>query len=60
MALAIAASERVRGSTSPNPPVGCVILDAGGVLVGEGATRPPGGPHAEVVAIERAGDRARG
>ncbi|WP_184929274.1 bifunctional diaminohydroxyphosphoribosylaminopyrimidine deaminase/5-amino-6-(5-phosphoribosylamino)uracil reductase RibD [Saccharothrix ecbatanensis] len=60
MALAIAASERVRGTTSPNPPVGCVILDADGVLVGEGATKPPGGPHAEVVALAQAGERARG
>jgi diaminohydroxyphosphoribosylaminopyrimidine deaminase / 5-amino-6-(5-phosphoribosylamino)uracil reductase len=60
MALAVAAGERVRGTTSPNPPVGCVILDADGVLVGEGATRPPGGAHAEVVALAQAGERARG
>ncbi|MFJ6677070.1 bifunctional diaminohydroxyphosphoribosylaminopyrimidine deaminase/5-amino-6-(5-phosphoribosylamino)uracil reductase RibD [Actinosynnema sp. NPDC091369] len=60
MALAVAASERVRGTTSPNPPVGCVVLDAGGELVGEGATRPPGGAHAEVVALAQAGERARG
>ncbi|MFI9011988.1 bifunctional diaminohydroxyphosphoribosylaminopyrimidine deaminase/5-amino-6-(5-phosphoribosylamino)uracil reductase RibD [Actinosynnema sp. NPDC053489] len=60
MALAVAASERVRGTTSPNPPVGCVVLDAGGEVVGTGATRPPGGPHAEVVALAQAGERARG
>jgi diaminohydroxyphosphoribosylaminopyrimidine deaminase/5-amino-6-(5-phosphoribosylamino)uracil reductase len=60
MALAVEASERVRGTTSPNPPVGCVVLDADGVLVGEGATKPPGGPHAEVVALARAGERAKG
>ncbi|MFE2751324.1 bifunctional diaminohydroxyphosphoribosylaminopyrimidine deaminase/5-amino-6-(5-phosphoribosylamino)uracil reductase RibD [Actinosynnema sp. NPDC059335] len=60
MALAVAASERVRGTTSPNPPVGCVVLDADGHVVGEGATRPPGGPHAEVVALAQAGERARG
>lgn len=60
MARAIAASERVRGTTSPNPPVGCVVLDSSGELVGEGATRPPGQPHAEVVALARAGERARG
>ncbi|MFC6088583.1 bifunctional diaminohydroxyphosphoribosylaminopyrimidine deaminase/5-amino-6-(5-phosphoribosylamino)uracil reductase RibD [Saccharothrix lopnurensis] len=60
MARAIAASERVRGTTSPNPPVGCVVLDAAGEPVGEGATRPPGQAHAEVVALARAGDRARG
>ncbi|GAA0515111.1 bifunctional diaminohydroxyphosphoribosylaminopyrimidine deaminase/5-amino-6-(5-phosphoribosylamino)uracil reductase RibD [Saccharopolyspora thermophila] len=60
MRAAIAASEQVRGTTSPNPPVGCVILDAGGEVVGVGATEPPGGPHAEVVALRAAGDRARG
>jgi diaminohydroxyphosphoribosylaminopyrimidine deaminase/5-amino-6-(5-phosphoribosylamino)uracil reductase len=50
----------VLGSTSPNPPVGAVILDAGGATVGEGATSPPGGPHAEVRALQQAGERARG
>ena len=34
MVLAIAESERVRGTTSPNPPVGCVILDEHGKAVG--------------------------
>ncbi|MDA3631267.1 bifunctional diaminohydroxyphosphoribosylaminopyrimidine deaminase/5-amino-6-(5-phosphoribosylamino)uracil reductase, partial [Saccharopolyspora sp. WRP15-2] len=60
MRAAIAASEQVRGTTSPNPPVGCVILGAGGEVVGVGATRPPGGPHAEVVALRAAGERAEG
>lgn len=60
MRLAIAESERVRGATSPNPAVGAVILDASGVVVGVGATAPPGGPHAEVVALAQAGERARG
>ncbi len=50
----------VLGTTSPNPPVGAVILAADGTPVGEGATSPPGGPHAEVVALAQAGDRARG
>jgi diaminohydroxyphosphoribosylaminopyrimidine deaminase/5-amino-6-(5-phosphoribosylamino)uracil reductase len=53
-ALDLAAS--VRASTSPNPWVGCVI-DPGGF---EGATQPPGGSHAEIVALERAGDAAKG
>ncbi|MPZ00149.1 MAG: bifunctional diaminohydroxyphosphoribosylaminopyrimidine deaminase/5-amino-6-(5-phosphoribosylamino)uracil reductase RibD [Actinophytocola sp.] len=57
---AIALSEAVRGTTSPNPPVGAVICDADGVVVGRGATQPPGGPHAEVMALADAGDRARG
>jgi diaminohydroxyphosphoribosylaminopyrimidine deaminase/5-amino-6-(5-phosphoribosylamino)uracil reductase len=50
----------VLGTTSPNPAVGAVILDVDGVPVGEGATAAPGGPHAEVTALVRAGDRARG
>ncbi len=60
MALAIAESERVRGVTSPNPPVGCVILDAQGKAVGFGGTQPVGGPHAEVMALKEAGVRAQG
>jgi diaminohydroxyphosphoribosylaminopyrimidine deaminase/5-amino-6-(5-phosphoribosylamino)uracil reductase len=48
------------GTTSPNPPVGAVVLAADGTPAGEGATAPPGGPHAEVRALEQAGDRARG
>jgi diaminohydroxyphosphoribosylaminopyrimidine deaminase/5-amino-6-(5-phosphoribosylamino)uracil reductase len=50
----------VLGTTSPNPPVGAVILGAEGSTVGEGATSPPGGPHAEVRALQQAGERARG
>src|SRR5256885_1610786 len=53
-ALELAAS--VRASTSPNPWVGCVI-EPGGF---GGATLPPGGAHAEVVALAAAGDRAAG
>ncbi|WP_080794793.1 bifunctional diaminohydroxyphosphoribosylaminopyrimidine deaminase/5-amino-6-(5-phosphoribosylamino)uracil reductase RibD [Corynebacterium pacaense] len=58
--VAALAAEQVRGTTSPNPPVGAVILDAAGQLVGTGATRPPGGAHAEIVALAEAGGRARG
>jgi diaminohydroxyphosphoribosylaminopyrimidine deaminase/5-amino-6-(5-phosphoribosylamino)uracil reductase len=57
---AVALSASALGATSPNPPVGAVVLDADGAVVGEGWTRPPGGPHAEVVALEQAGARARG
>lgn len=60
MRAAIEAGERVRGTTSPNPPVGCVILDARGEVAGVGATSPPGGPHAEVNALREAGSRAQG
>ncbi|MBW3640887.1 MAG: bifunctional diaminohydroxyphosphoribosylaminopyrimidine deaminase/5-amino-6-(5-phosphoribosylamino)uracil reductase RibD, partial [Actinobacteria bacterium] len=48
------------GRTSPNPPVGAVVLDTAGQVVGEGWTAPPGGPHAEVVALTEAGEQATG
>lgn len=60
MRLAIEQSERVKGATYPNPPVGAVILDAAGEVVGVGATQPTGGAHAEVIAMRRAGELARG
>ena len=56
MERAIGLAAGVRSSTSPNPWVGAVI-EPGGF---EGATQPPGGAHAEVVALERAGEAARG
>jgi diaminohydroxyphosphoribosylaminopyrimidine deaminase / 5-amino-6-(5-phosphoribosylamino)uracil reductase len=60
MARARELGMRVLGTTSPNPPVGAVVLDPDGAVVGEGATSPPGGPHAEVHALAQAGERARG
>ncbi len=60
MRLAVEQADRVKGSTYPNPPVGAVILDRDGEIAGVGATEPPGGPHAEVVALRRAGQRAVG
>lgn len=60
IAAAIAAGESVRGTTSPNPPVGAAILDREGRLVGTGATEPAGGPHAEIMALREAGDKAEG
>ncbi|PWW24545.1 diaminohydroxyphosphoribosylaminopyrimidine deaminase /5-amino-6-(5-phosphoribosylamino)uracil reductase [Geodermatophilus normandii] len=60
MARARDLGQGVLGTTSPNPAVGAVVLDAAGAVVGEGATSPPGGPHAEVQALRRAGERARG
>lgn len=60
MGRALEASIGVWGTTSPNPPVGAVVLDAAGGVVGVGATAPAGGPHAEVQALARAGERARG
>src|SRR5438128_7518386 len=60
MARARELGASVLGSTSPNPPVGAVVLAADGTVAGEGATAPPGGPHAEVTALDAAGERARG
>jgi diaminohydroxyphosphoribosylaminopyrimidine deaminase/5-amino-6-(5-phosphoribosylamino)uracil reductase len=60
MRLAIEHSNQVKGTTYPNPPVGAVILDADGEVVGAGATAPAGGDHAEVVALRRAGRLAAG
>jgi diaminohydroxyphosphoribosylaminopyrimidine deaminase/5-amino-6-(5-phosphoribosylamino)uracil reductase len=59
MARALELAEAVRRRTPPNPWVGCV-LTRDGEIVGEGATEPPGGPHAEVLALRAAGDRAHG
>ena len=52
-------AERGRGTTHPNPVVGAVVVRDGEV-VGEGWHERAGGPHAEVVALEAAGERARG
>ena len=60
LAAAEAASAAVRGTTSPNPPVGAAIVDVAGDTVGVGATRRAGGSHAEVMALAAAGERARG
>ncbi|WP_276071941.1 bifunctional diaminohydroxyphosphoribosylaminopyrimidine deaminase/5-amino-6-(5-phosphoribosylamino)uracil reductase RibD [Mycobacterium florentinum] len=60
MRLAIEQSYLVKGNTYPNPPVGAVILDAGGRVVGVGGTEPAGGDHAEVLALRRAGGLAAG
>jgi len=60
MRRALDLAARGLGETSPNPSVGAVILDLSGQPVGEGRTAPAGGPHAEVVALGRAGTRARG
>jgi diaminohydroxyphosphoribosylaminopyrimidine deaminase/5-amino-6-(5-phosphoribosylamino)uracil reductase len=64
MRRAMALAATVRGSTAPNPWVGCVIFPAARAsdvaTFFEGATAPPGGPHAEVRALALAGESARG
>ncbi len=60
MGRAIALARLGLGETSPNPSVGCVILDSDGRFAGEGRTAPAGGPHAEAVALAAAGGAARG
>jgi diaminohydroxyphosphoribosylaminopyrimidine deaminase/5-amino-6-(5-phosphoribosylamino)uracil reductase len=60
MRKALALAERGRGRTSPNPMVGALVVDGEGVIVGRGAHEVAGGPHAEVIALRAAGERARG
>lgn len=57
-ALELAATPGV--PLAPNPRVGCVLLDAEGSVIAEGHHRGAGTPHAEVDALTRAGERARG
>lgn len=60
MRRAIDLAASVLGTTNPNPAVGAVILNASGVVIGEGATRPVGESHAEIVALAAAGEAAVG
>src|SRR5580704_5667116 len=60
MRLAIAVSAAGLGTTSPNPPVGCVVIGADGQIVGEGFHERKGEPHAEAQALAAAGDLANG
>ena len=59
MRRAIAAGRRTRGATAENPAVGCVIVKDG-AIVAVAATGEGGRPHAETIAMEMAGDAARG
>ncbi len=59
MRRAIELARQSVGATSPNPPVGAVLVKDGRI-VGEGRTQPAGGPHAEAEALRSAGAEARG
>ena len=61
MREALTLAERGLGRVSPNPMVGAVVVDPAGAPLGSGwYTGPRGAPHAEVLALREAGDRARG
>lgn len=51
---------RGHGGAEPNPLVGCVVAGLDGEVIGWGYHRECGGPHAEIIALQRAGARARG
>lgn len=59
MEAAIRLSRRGLGRTAPNPNVGCLVVK-NGVVIARGWTQPGGRPHAEAVALEVAGEAARG
>ena len=54
LSRALDGAQRFAGATAPNPPVGCVLLDAGGMVIAEGFHRKAGLPHAEAEAIAAA------
>ncbi|MDQ3066956.1 MAG: bifunctional diaminohydroxyphosphoribosylaminopyrimidine deaminase/5-amino-6-(5-phosphoribosylamino)uracil reductase RibD [Actinomycetota bacterium] len=56
---ALELAEDARGRAYPKPTIGAVVVTAGGEIAGEGATEA-GGRHGEIVALEAAGERARG
>ena len=63
MRMALSFAMRGTGSVSPNPRIGCVVVDygvEGGRLISWGYHRRFGGPHAEVEALKKAGKHARG
>jgi diaminohydroxyphosphoribosylaminopyrimidine deaminase / 5-amino-6-(5-phosphoribosylamino)uracil reductase len=59
MSLALSLGRRGLGRTWPNPAVGAMIV-SDGLIVGRGWTQPGGRPHAEIEALRRAGEAARG
>ena len=60
MERAIELAARGAGTALPNTVVGCVLLSAAGRVVGEWFHERAGGPHAEVIALQKAGAAAAG
>ncbi len=61
MKIALKEGYKGLGKTSPNPAVGAVVVDpATGEVIAKGYHKKYGGPHAEVIALNKAGDRAKG
>ena len=57
---ALRLGEEARGRSAPNPNVGCLIVSPAGRVIGRGSTAAGGRPHAEALALEQAGRRAKG
>jgi diaminohydroxyphosphoribosylaminopyrimidine deaminase/5-amino-6-(5-phosphoribosylamino)uracil reductase len=60
MRHALSLAARALGQVAPNPAVGCIIVGSNGKVIGRGWTQRGGRPHAETVALTRAGEGARG
>ena len=57
---ALELADEAAGRGYPNPTVGAVVVGGDGRILGEGVTEPAGGRHGEVVALDEAGEAARG
>ena len=60
MRRALFHARRAEGATTPNPMVGAVVVTPDGVVAGYGRHQVAGGAHAEVFALDQAGERANG